>query len=172
MRLNIKLPQGWAIFDNPDGPPTYCRELSETPGPLQISWAEYAGGELPNPSADDLKRMTKEFGESHGFGELVESTSGPCEFGTMGSAVFCSTDHPRIQLWHLSNGRDFVMVTHFCPTAPDPVEVRERKRSFAQLPLARSRSERSGETAAKCWNCKYRSRWRWNPPLPFVEPKR
>jgi hypothetical protein len=135
--LNIKLPAGWAEFDNPDGPPTYCRELGDTPGPLQISWAEYKGGALPNPSANDLKRMAKEFGECHDFGELVESSSGSCEFGRMGSAVFGSIEHPRIQIWHLSNGRDFIMVTHICPSAPDPVEVREAQEIVRTITLGK-----------------------------------
>ena len=137
MRLNIKLPKGWSNYHNPDGPPTYCRDLSETPGPLQISWAEYKGGGLPNPSADDLKRMAEEFGQKHEFGELVESSSSPCEFGTMGTAVFHSTENPTIQMWHLSNGRDFIMVTHICPTEPDPIEVREAQEIVRTLTVGR-----------------------------------
>jgi hypothetical protein len=70
-----------------------------------------------------LERFSTQFGESHGFGEVIESSSGPCKFGTMGWAVFRSTECPRIQIWHLSNGRDFIMVTHIWPTVPDPVEV-------------------------------------------------
>lgn len=137
MSLNIKLPNGWSDYDNPDGPPTYVRELSETPGPLQISWAEYKSGAIPNPSADDLKRMAEEFGEKHDFGELVESSSSPCAFGTLGTAVFRSSENPRIQMWHLSNGRDFIMVTHICPTKPDAVEVREAQEIVRTLTIAK-----------------------------------
>ena len=132
------IPKGWAEFENRDGPATYCRDLSETPGPLQISRAEYLGGALPNPSEDDLKRMAEEFGQNHSFGELVESLSGPCEFGTMGSAIFRSTENPRIQIWHVSNGRDFIMVTHICPTAPDPVEVREAQEIVRTVTLGKT----------------------------------
>ena len=137
MSLNIKLPKGWSDYDNPHGPPTYVRELSETPGPLQISWAEYKGGTLPNPTADDLKHMAEEFGEKHDFGDLVESSNSPCVFGTMGTAVFRSSENPRIQMWHLSNGRDFIMVTHICPTEPDPIEVREAQEIVRTLTIGK-----------------------------------
>ena len=137
MSLKIKLPKGWSDYDNPDGPPTYVRELSETPGPLQISWAEYKKGEIPNPSANDLKEMAEDFGEKHGFGDLVESSNNPCEFGTMGTAVFRSGEHPRIQVWHLSNGKDFITVTHICPTEPDPIEVREAQEIVRTLTLGK-----------------------------------
>jgi hypothetical protein len=134
--LHIRLPKGWSAYDNPDGPPTYVRALSETPGPLQISWAEYQGGAVPNPSADDLKRMAEESGEKHDFGDLVESSSAPCVFGTMGTAVFRSSEYPRIQVWQLSNGRDFIMVTHISPSEPDPVETREAQEIVRTLTIA------------------------------------
>jgi hypothetical protein len=138
MKLEIKLPEGWVDYDNPDGPPTYCRESSESPGPLQISWAEHDGGAIPNPSVADLKLMAEEFGQTQGFGELVESSSGPCDFGTMGSAVFRSSEH-RIQVWQLSNGRDFILVTHICPLNPDPVEVSEAQEIVRTLMLRKTK---------------------------------
>lgn len=133
----IKLPKGWKNFENPDGPPTYCRELSDTPGPLQISCAEYRSGTIPNPSVDDLKKLSIGLGQKHDLGDLVESSSGPCNLGMMGTAVFRSDENPRIQVWHLSNGRDFIMVTHICPTEPDPVEVREAQEIVRTLTLGR-----------------------------------
>ena len=117
MHLKVKLLKGWADYsrENPDGPPTFLRDLSEVPGPLQISTWEYEGGEIPNPSEDDLKHMSVELGRKN-FGELVETSSGACTFGKMGTAVFHSGEYPRVQVWHLSNGKDFILATHICPT--------------------------------------------------------
>jgi hypothetical protein len=135
-RLQIKLPKGWVDYskENPDGPPTYLRDLSEEPGPLQISWAEYKGGAVPNPSPEDLQQMSRQMGEQSGYGRLVESASGSCDFGRMGTATYLSTDQ-RVQLWHLSNGRDFIMVTHIGPESPDPDEVREVQEIVRTLTL-------------------------------------
>ena len=131
----IKLPKGWKDFPNPEGPPTYCRDLSDSPGALQVSVAEYRSGAIPNPSAADLKELSEDLGEKNGFGDLVESSSSPCDFGMLGTAVFRSEEQPRIQIWHLSNGRDFITVTHICMTEPDPVEVREAQEIVRTLTL-------------------------------------
>jgi hypothetical protein len=139
MRLQIKLPPTWAQVNNPDGPATFCRESSSTPGPLQVSWAEYSGGTIPNPSAADLKQMAEDFGKQHSFGDLIESFSSPCVFGTLGTAVFRSEENPRIQMWHLSNGRDFIMVTHICPTDPEPIEVQDAQEIVRALTLGKPR---------------------------------
>jgi len=125
MSFKISLPHGWSELDNPDGPVTFYRDLSESSGALQISTAEYNGGSLPDPTTEDLKRMSEEFGEKHECGQLVESSCGGCDFGRMGTAAFTSTEHPRTQIWFLSNGRDFILVTHICTTDADPIEVSE-----------------------------------------------
>ena len=136
-RLQIELPKGWVDYskEKHDGPPTFVRDLSEEPGPLQISWAEYKGGVVPNPSAEDLQQMSREIGEQQDYGRLVESSSGECEFGRMGTATFQSTGQ-RVQLWHLSNGKDFIMATHIGPESPDPDEVREVQEIVRALTLA------------------------------------
>jgi len=126
MRLKMRLPKRWVDYsnENPDGPPTYVRASSECPGPLQVSMMEYKSGVVPNPSEDDLRRMSIELGGQR-FGELIESWSGECEWGRMGTAVFRSGEWPRTQMWHLSNGKDLVLVTHIFPCEPDLEEVRE-----------------------------------------------
>src|SRR5207237_5537853 len=55
-RLQMHLLPDWSdhSHENPDGPPTYLRDTSEVPGPLQVSWAWYESGEVPNPSDEDL----------------------------------------------------------------------------------------------------------------------
>ncbi len=135
-RLQIKLPNGWSdCSEDNDGTPTYIRELSDDPGPLQVSWAEYTGGKIPDPSTDDLIQMSRELGESQSFGELVESNGGACDFGRLGTAVFRSPEQ-RIQIWHLSNGRDFITVTHIGPREPDPEEIREAQEIARTLTLS------------------------------------
>jgi hypothetical protein len=142
-RLQIKLLDGWSDYshENPEGPSTFLRESSEVPGPLQVSWAEYTGGAEPNPTASDLEEMSRESGDQQQFGQLVESTNGACDFGRFGTAVFRSTENPRVQIWHLSNGRDFIMVTHICPQAPDPAEVREAQEIVRSLTLCEQKSK-------------------------------
>src|SRR6185295_4248103 len=107
---------GWIDVskDNPDGPPTFLREASECPGPLQVSHAEYKGGVVPNPSEQDLIEMSRKFGRGTDtdFGDIVESSSGDCAFGKFGTTVYRSAEYPRSQVWELSNGRDFILVTH------------------------------------------------------------
>ncbi len=138
MRANVKLPKGWADHskENPDGPPTYLRDLSRVPGPLQFSLTLYRGGAIPNPSGEDLQKMCEEFGVQHAVGELVESHCGTCELGIFGTAVFQSAEYPRFQVWRVSNGRDFIMVTHICPEVPDPAEVTETQEIVRTVTIA------------------------------------
>jgi hypothetical protein len=127
LQVSIKLPKGWSDHskENLDGPPTYLRDQSCIPGPLQISFALYKGGVEPNPTVEDLQQFCEQFGAKRVRGELVESHFASCEFGAFGTAVFRSEEYPRFQIWQLSNGKDFIMITHICPTVPDPIEITE-----------------------------------------------
>lgn len=137
IQAKVKLPKGWADHsdENPDGRPTYLRDLSSVPGPLQISLTLYKGGVIPNPTGEDLQKMCEEFGSQHSLGELVESHCASCEFGMLGTAVFRSAEYPRFQVWHVSNGRDFIMVTHICPEEPDPTEVTDAQEIVRSVTL-------------------------------------
>jgi hypothetical protein len=125
MRLKVRLTGSWAPHPNEGGPATFVRGASADAGVLQVSWAEYEGGPLPNPTLADLEEMAHEFGRPHGFGEPRESGSGACPFGAFGTATFQTPSLARIQVWLLSNGRDFIYVTHLCEVAPDPAEIAE-----------------------------------------------
>jgi len=46
-------------------------------------------------------------------------------FGKLGSTVYRSSEFPRSQVWYLSDGKDFIMVTHICGEEPDPQELVE-----------------------------------------------
>jgi hypothetical protein len=136
-RLQITLPEGWSDYskENPDGPPTYLRDKSEVPGPLQVSFAHYQSGVIPNPTYDDLVGIATGTGKLIEGSEVVKTSSGDCDFGRFGSAIFRSPETPRMQSWHLSNGRDFIMVTHICPEEPDPEEVEEVQEIVKHLTL-------------------------------------
>jgi hypothetical protein len=134
MRLKIQLPTTWSQVDNPDGPATFCRE--DGSGAFQVSWAEYGGGNLPTDvTADGLKQMAERFGQSNGFGEMTESSSGSCRYGMFGTGVFRSTEHSRIQVWFVSDGRDHIMATHICSEPPGESEIAEARQIAASLAL-------------------------------------
>jgi hypothetical protein len=133
MRLKIELPRTWAQQDNPNGPATFRRQGSTSA--FQVSWAEYRDGKLPDVTLDKLKGMATGFGQKQGFGEMSESSSGACRFGTFGTAVFRSAEHPRIQIWFISDGRDHIMATHICDREPETSEVAEVQQIASSLAL-------------------------------------
>ena len=134
MEVKVQLPNGWSDHSR-ENPGTYLRDDSAVPGPLQVSVALYEGGEIPNPSEQDLVDMCRELGAQQNCGEALETGSGRCVFGNFGTAVFRTAEDPRIQLWRLSNGRDFVLVTHICPAEPDAKEVAEADQIVQSLTL-------------------------------------
>ena len=134
MRLKIELPPTWATKENADGPFTVCR--ADGVGPFQVTWAEYRGGKLPTDvTAASLKKMAERFGQQNGFGQLVESSGGSCRFGMFGTVVFQSAEHPRVQVWFISDGRDHIMATHICSVKPEPSEIAEAQQIAASLAL-------------------------------------
>jgi hypothetical protein len=140
MRLKVKLPRYWAASN--DGRPIYISLASNKSGALQISWAEYKGGELPNPTPQDLQNSAADFGKAQNLGELIENSSGPCVFGTFGTAVFRSAEIPRFQIWFLSNGRDFINAWHTCTSEPDPAEIADAQAIVRELTLGPDEPER------------------------------
>lgn len=136
-RLQVRLLPNWARSDNPGGPVTFYRTDSNDSGALQASlYAEYTGGNVPNPLPPDLIALAQGHGQRHNVGELVDTDSGACDLGSYGTAVFRSEEHPRVQFWYLSNGRDFVLATHICTVEPETVEVAEAQRIVGMLGLA------------------------------------
>ena len=126
-RLRVTLPPQWRDYShtNPDGPPTYGREDNHQQNVLQMSWAWYAGGKEPHPSDEALIELASgAFAEVEGF-RLISTASGPCKIGRFGTAVSRSSEFPRLQAWHLSNGLDFVMVTYICEVDPTETEMSE-----------------------------------------------
>jgi hypothetical protein len=149
MRLKIQIPRHWARSN--DGTPTFICLTSETSGALQISFGEYTSGEIPNPTPEDLQEMSTGFGKKNNLGHLIESSCGPCLFGTMGTAVFRSTEHARFQIWFLSNGRDFIMATHISIDEPDPAEVADAQEIVRQLTLGPDEPVPAKKSKWKFW---------------------
>jgi hypothetical protein len=134
MRLKIELPTTWAQQNNPKGPATFCRQASTNA--FQVSWAEYRGQKsLPEVTADSMRQMATGFGQKNGFGEILESSGGACRFGSFGTAVFRSVRHPRIQVWFISDGRNYIMATHICDCQPESSEVAEAQNIAGSLAL-------------------------------------
>jgi hypothetical protein len=112
-RLRITLPPNWIdVSDqNPEGPPSYCRGDLGDPGVLQLSTAIYEGADSPNPSAHDLVELATDGAKSLGPGLLLETDSGTCALGTYGSATIQLDGGEWARVWHVSDGRNFVIAT-------------------------------------------------------------
>jgi len=136
--IKINLVEGWKNYDNPSGPLTY---LHSNANALQISWNEYISGPEPHSDPKELEKMSIEFGKKFGLGDSIKSTSGTCEFGYMGTAIFKSENYPRVQVWQLSNGRDFITATHICAEVPEQKEINDVQDMVQKLILKERKSK-------------------------------
>jgi hypothetical protein len=135
MGIAIDLPKSWRDIsaENPDGPATYVNSANPKSGALQISFAFYRGGEVPSPSKSDLVDLSKGIGIKNNLGKLVKTNSGKCKFGIFGSAYFSGPENPIFALWHLSNGKDFVMVTYINTADFNKSELKEAERIVGNI---------------------------------------
>jgi len=130
-QLQISLPDDWldVSAENPDGPPTFMWNREEASAALQITAAQYSGGEKPYPSELELLKIAERFGREHRFGKQQSSFSGPCQVGSFGTAIFlpdesADEDAPKhAQIWILSNGLDFIFVTLLAMAPPHHREL-------------------------------------------------
>ena len=126
-RLRIKLQRGWTPINNPKA--YICiRETSAEPGEMQFSSAVYKPGRpLPKVVTEDgLIEMCRKImaGEVPSGREILKQ-SGNCDFGAFGTVALRGESPAYFQAWVLSNGRDFILITHVCPKEPDPAEITE-----------------------------------------------
>jgi hypothetical protein len=128
-KLRIDFPDGWVDIsgENPEGPPTFVNEQVDDSGVLQISMAEYVGGEVPDPSQADLVVMAKEAGFTNQFGELTNEESGHCNYGIYGCAEFSGAEFSYAAIWYLSDGRNFVFATFISSAPPGPKLIQDVK---------------------------------------------
>ena len=141
-RLAVSLPPGWTDIshDNVDGPPTYVRQ-GDASGSLQISiQAQHAGGVDPDPTAEQLIALAEGVVLREESAEVRGRAAGQCVFGHYGTVLARVDAFSWVQIWVLSNGRDFMMATHICADEPSEVEVNEAGWivKHADLWLARS----------------------------------
>jgi len=138
-KLAVGLPKHWIDVsdENADGPPTFINELYEEPGVLQISFLEYVKGEKPDSKYQDLIELSKNIGEKNEFGVVQNVASGDCDFGKYGFAQFSSLKFPYISVWHLTDGRDFILSTFICSKIPEKNEVSEVELILTSLKKAK-----------------------------------
>ena len=128
VRLNIQIAERWATEEEP---------LSIRCGrnEIQVFFDDIAEP-TPVPKPEALEDIAGGFGLQRLYGDIVESSSGHCCFGSLGTAVFRSHECPRIQVWLLSNGKTLIWAIHVCHDAPDERELFEAKELVQALSLA------------------------------------
>jgi hypothetical protein len=147
MRLKIELLLNWMRRPDIPGAAAFSRKGSTSV--FQVSWAEYRGKQpLHKIGVDGLRQFAIDFGQKQASGELVESSSGPCRFGNFGTAVFRSGEHPRIQIWIVTDGTDHILATHICDRHPEPSEIVEVQQIAGSLALG---PEKPKKPAWKFW---------------------
>jgi len=139
--LKVKLPAGWSDYsdENPNGPATFLRDISNTPGALQVSFALRVGGAPAVAIPEDLIELAKSTGESMLAGDLLETSSGACAFGVYGTAVFKSIEIRRTQIWYLTDKHDFLLATYISAGVPEPEEVAEAQEIINSLHITNRR---------------------------------
>jgi hypothetical protein len=136
-KLKVNLLPGWEdiTHENPEGPPTFVRSVEDATGVLQISIQSiFESGPEPNPTYADLIRLCEHVASLQ-EANIIGRYSGDCDLGTFGSAIATSADLPHMQIWTLSNGRDFVLATYLCPEESDPAEAAEAETIVKRVKL-------------------------------------
>jgi len=123
-KLKIRLRPGWQPAGNPTIP-TYKRTVSPESGALQFSIAQFRNGTVPNATEQTLVAMCEKLTGGVRGRRDVSSASGACDFGIYGTVAVLGDSPVRFQAWVVSNGTEFILVTHTCGSEPDPEEVRE-----------------------------------------------
>jgi hypothetical protein len=123
-KLRIRLRPGWQPAENPTIP-TYKRSASPDSGALQFSIAQFRHGTVPNATEQTLVSMCEKLTSGVPGRRDVTSASGTCDFGTYATVAVHGDSPVRLQAWIMSNGQEFILITHTCGSEPDPEEVRE-----------------------------------------------
>lgn len=136
-KLQVKLFPDWTDYSykNPHGPVTFIKRSCKTLNPLQISYALYKNGKVPNLGYDELLKMCMDFGAKFEYGNCLGRCYGECAFGKYASAIFKVNDFPWYQIWHLSNGKDFIFATYICEDKPDDIVLEEAHEIVVNLDI-------------------------------------
>lgn len=115
----LLLPTDWKdISDQNEGRPTFTKGANV----LQVSAAIYRSGQEPRPTKEELIELASGFVGQKGA-KIVSTDSGTCQFGLYGTALYTTEEFPHFQVWELSNGLDFIMVTSI---SQDPLSADEK----------------------------------------------
>ena len=137
-RLKIKLCNGWSPVENGAGPATYVKGNSC----LQFSQTKYKGDLLHVDAQKHINICEGLTRKIRGRRALV-SGSGTCELGQFGTVVAKGDEPAYTQVWVLSKGNDFVLITHICNHEPSQAEVDEARAIALGTTLGQSESEGS-----------------------------
>ena len=121
-QLKIQLFPGWQLAENKGGPATYLRGASC----LQFSRAQNSRGPMPI-DAEGLIGMCEKLTRSMKGRRNVLTGSGQCSFGTFGTLVAQGDFPAHMQAWVLTDGTNFILVTHVCEKQPSAEEIEEAK---------------------------------------------
>jgi hypothetical protein len=132
-RLQIKLFSNWISVegDREDYPYRLFPKNKTRNSILDITFAEYKGGIIPNPTYDDLVNLAK----NKSTLQIVNVEHGDCKLGKYGVAQFSSNNVPFFQKWFLSNGKDFIIAEYQSLVEPSDSEVREVRSIIKNLDL-------------------------------------
>ncbi len=125
--IKVELPENWQDIshENPEGPPSFIRSSDDAAGVLQMSIQSlYESGVEANPTYGELIRLSEHVANLQ-EAELLERYYDDCHIGRFGCVVGKASELTRIQIWTLTNGRDFVLATYLCIDAPSVEEIAE-----------------------------------------------
>ena len=124
-RLKLTLRQGWREAKNPGGPATYVRETSRASGYLQLSFATYKPGSVPDTEEATLLNICAKMASKVRGSNVVSKQSGKCNFGKFGTVTTQGEEPVYFRVWVISDSHHFILVTYTCGNNPDPQEVAE-----------------------------------------------
>lgn len=136
-KLKVKLLSDWIDYSifNKRKLPTFIKSSCKTINPLQIEYAIYNNGKIPNPSVNDLLKMCKNYGIKNEYIDCLGTYSGECIFGIYATAIYKTNKIPWIQVWHMSNDKDFIFASYICNSEPINNEVEEAYEIVMNLDL-------------------------------------
>jgi len=134
--LTLEVDSGWVDVTE-EGEPLTMTRGQEGVGALQFSLAFYSGGEVPNPSAEDLLGMAREFGQQRELGPGFDESCR--EFGIIksGASSYRSQGY-FLRAWYVSDGANIALVTY-----TSAWDVRERELDEAERIVASVQFDRS-----------------------------
>lgn len=122
--LKVQICPGWRESPKPGGPLTYLRGTGPDPSTLQFSAARRRSVPIGGVAERLVAICQQATGGVKDRIELSQS-SGDCEFGVFGTVTVTGSSPAYMQAWVLSNGHDFILITHICDKPPDTQEIKE-----------------------------------------------